>query len=73
MPRRLIKKIRYIKANVRHELNKPHRYLCRQFTWYDWWHRQDIHRHIHYAAMICGLIAAIYYVMIDEILSRVNL
>jgi len=39
---------------------------------YKWWHEQDYHQHVHLVAMVCGIILAIYIVMIDTITAEVN-
>ena len=61
------------KKQARQYLTPCHDILCTKCSWYKWWHNQDYHRHIHYLAMITGIIVAVYFVMIDEIMSKVNL
>lgn len=73
MPRRILKNTIRAHHHIRRCLRQPHCELCQRFSWYDWWHKQDFHTHVHYAAMVCGIITAVYFIMLDEIFSKVNL
>ena len=55
-----------------HVMHQPHIYFYENWKWYKWWHEQDYHQHVHYVAMICGIILAVYMVMIDTITSEVS-
>jgi len=60
------------KSHVHNKMAAPHQYLSEKIGWYRWWHEHDIHRHIHYAAMLVGIILATYYVMLDGIFQRLQ-
>ncbi len=68
----MIKHIHKAKHHVRKHLAKPHHYFYENFVWYKWWHKQDYHQHVHYAAMVTGMIAAVYFVMIETIMKTVT-
>jgi len=53
-------------------IHKSHIFLTEKWSWYKWWHEQDYHQHVHLVAMVCGIILAIYIVMIDTITAEVN-
>ncbi|MBU0648139.1 hypothetical protein KJ855_03080 [Patescibacteria group bacterium] len=71
--KRIIKHLHHGKSSVRRVLHPTHCYMRETFGWYKWWHEQDHHRHIHYVAMFVGIIAAGYYLMLEEIFSKINL
>lgn len=57
---------------MKKRLKKFHEYFCNTNKLYSWWHEQDYHQHVHWVALTAGIVLAVYIVMIDEILSRVN-
>lgn len=68
----IVKPINHAKWHVHRHLAPLHGYFYEKWDWYRWWHEQDYHRHVHYLAMIVGIIMAIYFVMIDTILTEIT-
>lgn len=62
-----------IRQNIHQQFQPYHQHLCQRSKTYNKWHQYRYHRHFHYFAVLCGLILAVYFLMIDEILSRISL
>jgi hypothetical protein len=68
----IIRPVNNAKVKVHQQMAPAHQYFYEKWAWYRWWHEQDYHRQVHYVAMMVGIIAAIYFVMIDTILTEVT-
>lgn len=59
------------KKSIHRKFAPYHQKLSQYLSFYRKWHQFKYHRQIHYFAALCGLILAIYFIMIDEILSQI--
>ncbi|MFZ5392111.1 MAG: hypothetical protein ACOZAR_02845 [Patescibacteria group bacterium] len=65
--------VNLIRQQIHQVFDPYHRHLSSRSVFYKKWHNYKYHRHFHYFAVFCGLVLALYFIMIDEILSRITL